>query len=154
MTADTSSLPAHFDPEAIEPALVERWVGTGVGRADVTSPRPKFSMVMPPPNVTGQLHIGHALDMTLQDVVARHKRQRGFDVLWLPGTDHASIATHFVVERELAEGSLRRLEVDVALSPLHFVASTLSAPTVGAAQHVASLAARLAADAPHTHKRS
>ncbi len=103
MTADTSSLPAHFDPEAIEPALVERWVGTGVGRADVTSPRPKFSMVMPPPNVTGQLHIGHALDMTLQDVVARHKRQRGFDVLWLPGTDHASIATHFVVERELAK---------------------------------------------------
>ncbi len=103
MTSETSSLPAHFDPEAIEPALVERWIETGVGRADVTSRKPKFSLVMPPPNVTGQLHIGHALDMTLQDVVVRHKRQRGFDVLWLPGTDHASIATHFVVERELAE---------------------------------------------------
>ncbi len=103
MTADTPSLPAHFDPEAIEPRLVERWVETGVGRADVASSKPKFSLVMPPPNVTGQLHIGHALDMTLQDVVVRHKRQRGFDVLWLPGTDHASIATHFVVERELAK---------------------------------------------------
>ena len=103
MTADTSSLSAHFDPESIEPELVERWLETGVGRADVTSSKPKFSLVMPPPNVTGQLHIGHALDMTLQDVVVRHKRQRGFDVLWLPGTDHASIATHFVVERELAK---------------------------------------------------
>ena len=103
MTADTSSIPAHFEPEAIEPKLVERWLESGVGRADVTSSRPKFSLIMPPPNVTGQLHIGHALDMTLQDVVVRHKRQRGFDVLWLPGTDHASIATHFVVERELAK---------------------------------------------------
>ena len=103
MTADTSSLPAHFEPESIEPKLVERWLDSGVGRADVTSSKPKFSLVMPPPNVTGQLHIGHALDMTLQDVVVRHKRQRGFDVLWLPGTDHASIATHFVVERELAK---------------------------------------------------
>ena len=103
MTADTPSIPAHFEPEAIEPKLVERWLENGVGRADVTSTRPKFSLVMPPPNVTGQLHIGHALDMTLQDVVVRHKRQRGFDVLWLPGTDHASIATHFVVERELAK---------------------------------------------------
>ncbi len=103
MTAEMPSLPAHFDPEAIEPKLVERWAETGVGRADVRSSKPKFSLVMPPPNVTGQLHIGHALDMTLQDVVVRHKRQRGFDVLWLPGTDHASIATHFVVERELAK---------------------------------------------------
>ncbi len=103
MTADTTSIPAHFEPEAVEPKLVDRWLETGVGRADVDSSRPKFSIVMPPPNVTGQLHIGHALDMTLQDVVVRHKRQRGFDVLWLPGTDHASIATHFVVERELAK---------------------------------------------------
>ena len=103
MTADTPSIPAHFEPEAIEPRLVDRWLESGVGRADVTSTKPKFSLVMPPPNVTGQLHIGHALDMTLQDVVVRHKRQRGFDVLWLPGTDHASIATHFVVERELAK---------------------------------------------------
>ncbi len=103
MTADTSSIPAHFEPEAIEPKLVARWLEAGVGRADVGSTKPKFSIVMPPPNVTGQLHIGHALDMTLQDVVVRHKRQRGFDVLWLPGTDHASIATHFVVERELAK---------------------------------------------------
>ena len=103
MTAETPSLPTHFDPEAIEPRLVDRWVENGVGRADPTSSKPKFSIVMPPPNVTGQLHIGHALDMTLQDVVVRHKRQRGYDVLWLPGTDHASIATHFVVERELAK---------------------------------------------------
>jgi len=103
MTADETSIPPHFDPEAVEPRLVDRWLATGVGRADVNSRKPKFSIVMPPPNVTGQLHIGHALDMTLQDVVVRHKRQRGFDVLWVPGTDHASIATHFVLERELAK---------------------------------------------------
>ena len=103
MTTETTSLPPHFDPDAIEPKLVARWLDTNVGRADVDSPKPKFSIVMPPPNVTGQLHIGHALDMTLQDVVVRNKRQRGFDVLWLPGTDHASIATHFVIERELAK---------------------------------------------------
>ena len=103
MTGETTSLPPHFDPEAVEPKLVARWLDTNVGRADVNSSKPKFSIVMPPPNVTGQLHIGHALDMTLQDVVVRNKRQRGFDVLWLPGTDHASIATHFVIERDLAK---------------------------------------------------
>ena len=103
MTADAPRLSPHFEPDAVEPVLVERWLDTGVGRAEVESTKPKFSIIMPPPNVTGQLHIGHALDMTLQDVVVRHKRQRGFDVLWLPGTDHASIATHFVVERELAK---------------------------------------------------
>ena len=108
MTAETTTISPHFDPEAVEPALVARWLDRQVGRADVASSKPKFSLVMPPPNVTGQLHIGHALDMTLQDVVVRHKRQRGFDVLWVPGTDHASIATHFVLDRELAkEGTSR-----------------------------------------------
>ena len=108
MTADTASISPHFEPEAVEPKLVARWLDRAVGRADVTSSKPKFSLVMPPPNVTGQLHIGHALDMTLQDVVVRHKRQRGYDVLWVPGTDHASIATHFVLDRELKkEGTSR-----------------------------------------------
>ena len=108
MTADHASISPHFEPEAVEPKLVARWLERQVGRADVTSSKPKFSLVMPPPNVTGQLHIGHALDMTLQDVVVRHKRQRGYDVLWVPGTDHASIATHFVLDRELAkEGTSR-----------------------------------------------
>jgi valyl-tRNA synthetase len=88
--------------------LVTRWLENSVARADNTSSKPKFSMVMPPPNVTGQLHMGHALNMTLQDAVARYKRKRGFDVLWLPGADHASIATHFVLERELEkEGKTR-----------------------------------------------
>ena len=72
------------------------------------SGRPPFSMVLPPPNVTGWLHIGHALNQTLPDIVARWKRMHGFDVLWLPGTDHAGIATQNVVEQQLAaEGKTR-----------------------------------------------
>ena len=111
MEADKAGMPANFDPGAVEPRLVERWLKDGVGRADVSSDRPKFSIVMPPPNVTGQLHIGHALDMTVQDVVVRYKRKRGFDVLWLPGTDHASIATHFVIERTLEKEGRTRFDL-------------------------------------------
>ncbi|MDC4224422.1 MAG: class I tRNA ligase family protein [Candidatus Manganitrophus sp.] len=72
------------------------------------SDRPSFSMVIPPPNVTGSLHVGHALNNTLQDILARWKRMRGFNVLWVPGMDHAGIATQNVVERQLAKEGLDR----------------------------------------------
>ena len=84
------------------------WESIGAFRADPTSGRPPFTMVLPPPNVTGRLHIGHALNQTLPDIVARWRRMKGDDVLWLPGTDHAGIATQNVVEAQLAEeGKLR-----------------------------------------------
>ncbi len=78
---------------------------------NLNSKKPPFSMVIPPPNVTGSLHMGHALNNTIQDIVARYKRMKGFEVLWLPGTDHAGIATQNVVERELAKEGLTREEL-------------------------------------------
>src|SRR5438876_6790451 len=94
-------------PKAYEPKDVERrwyafWEKSGFFTADPQSKKPRFAMVIPPPNVTGSLHIGHAFTLTLQDVIVRWKRMSGFDTLWLPGLDHAGIATQMVVERQLA----------------------------------------------------
>ena len=97
-----------FEHAAVDPKWYAYWEEIGAFRADPDSGRPPFSMVLPPPNVTGWLHIGHALNQTLPDVVARWKRMKGYDVLWLPGTDHAGIATQNVVEKQLAaEGKSR-----------------------------------------------
>ena len=85
-----------YNPKAIEEKWLNYWLENELFRADVNSQRPPFSMVIPPPNVTGSLHMGHALNNTLQDILARYKRMQGFDVLWLPGTDHAGIATQNV----------------------------------------------------------
>jgi valyl-tRNA synthetase len=98
----------EYRPAAVEQAWAERWIAEGVFMARPESGREPFSMVIPPPNITGDLHIGHVLVYTLHDVVARWRRMAGRDVLWLPGTDHAGIATQMVVERELArEGQTR-----------------------------------------------
>ena len=97
-----------FEHATVDPKWYAYWEELGAFRADPGSGRPPFSMVLPPPNVTGWLHIGHALNQTLPDVVARWKRMSGYDVLWLPGTDHAGIATQNVVEKQLAaEGKSR-----------------------------------------------
>ncbi len=105
-----------FDPKTVEPRLYATWEGSGVFRPEhVLSRDPgaaPFCMVIPPPNVTGSLHIGHALNNTLQDILARYHRMKGQAVLWLPGTDHAGIATQMVVERQLAaEGSVGRRDM-------------------------------------------
>jgi valyl-tRNA synthetase len=92
-----------FDPAAIEPRLYEGWEASGAFSARPESPARPFTIMIPPPNVTGSLHIGHALDNTLQDVLIRWRRMQGRDALWQPGTDHAGIATQMVVERLLAE---------------------------------------------------
>ena len=103
-----SQLPKVFEHREVDPRWYAFWESIGAFRADPESGRPPFSMVLPPPNVTGSLHIGHALNHTLPDIVARWKRMQGFDVLWLPGTDHAGIATQNVVEKQLAsEGKTR-----------------------------------------------
>ena len=97
-----SELPSNFAPQDIEGALYQKWLDAGYFSADAKSEKPPFCIVIPPPNVTGSLHIGHALDHTLQDLLIRMKRMKGFETLWLPGMDHAGIATQNVVERQLA----------------------------------------------------
>ncbi|HJU03403.1 MAG TPA: valine--tRNA ligase [Actinomycetes bacterium] len=104
-------LPKTYDPTTVEGPTYERWLKAGVFTADPASDRPRFSMALPPPNVTGSLHIGHALDHTYQDYLARLHRMRGFEVLWLPGMDHAGIATQNVVERELAKEGRTRFDL-------------------------------------------
>jgi valyl-tRNA synthetase len=97
-----------FSPAEIEAPLYQKWVEAGYFTADATSTKEAFSIVLPPPNVTGVLHIGHALDQTLQDCLSRMKRMQGFEVLWLPGMDHAGIATQNVVEKQLAAAGQSR----------------------------------------------
>ena len=95
-----TELPKTFDPAEIEARWYARWEGEGLFRPDRPEAEP-LTIVMPPPNVTGSLHIGHALDITLQDILIRHARLQGKDALWVVGTDHAGIATQMVVERQL-----------------------------------------------------
>src|SRR5689334_18871345 len=106
MTTETeqSQEPKKYEgwaPGAVEAKWYPLWESRGYFRPDHSSTKPSFSIVLPPPNITGSLHLGHALTATIQDILVRWKRMSGFNVLWLPGTDHAGIATQMVVEREL-----------------------------------------------------
>ena len=96
-------LPKQWNPTDVESTLYQGWVDAGYFHADASSDKKPFSIVLPPPNVTGQLHMGHALDHTLMDSMARRKRMQGYEVLWLPGSDHAGIATQTKVEAMLKE---------------------------------------------------
>jgi valyl-tRNA synthetase len=109
MSGETKKeLAAAFVPADIEAPLYKKWLAAGYFKADENSKKPPFTIVIPPPNVTGSLHIGHALDHTIQDLLIRMKRMKGFEALWLPGMDHAGIATQNVVEKQLAaEGKSR-----------------------------------------------
>jgi len=108
---DRRQLPPQYAPAEVEARRYAQWESSGMfgaDPADVSAAAPAFSIVIPPPNVTGSLHIGHALDHTLMDVLVRRRRMQGYTALWLPGMDHAGIATQNVVERELAaEGASR-----------------------------------------------
>ncbi len=98
-----------YEPQRFEPRWAQWWIDSNIFRADASAPGPVFSLVIPPPNVTGSLHIGHMLEHTEIDVTTRWRRMRGDNTLWLPGTDHAGIATQMLVERQLAsEGTDRR----------------------------------------------
>ncbi|MFJ7248453.1 valine--tRNA ligase [Kitasatospora sp. NPDC098652] len=104
----THELPTQYAPAEVEVALYERWVERGYFEADAKSEKPAYTIVIPPPNVTGSLHLGHAFEHTLIDALTRRKRMQGYETLWQPGMDHAGIATQNVVERELAkEGKSR-----------------------------------------------
>ena len=92
-----------YDPRRIENKWYEYWEAQGLFNAQADGQKPPFAIVIPPPNITGSLHMGHALNNTLQDIIIRGKRMQGFDALWMPGTDHAGIATQNVVERQLTQ---------------------------------------------------
>ena len=96
-------IPKAYQPQEIEPKWAEYWVAEALFRADADAPPPVFSIVIPPPNVTGSLHIGHMLDHTEIDIMTRWHRMRGYNTLYLPGMDHAGISTQRVVVRQLAE---------------------------------------------------
>jgi valyl-tRNA synthetase len=108
MSSEKRELASSFVPGDIEGPLYSKWIDEGYFTADANSSKEPFTIVIPPPNVTGNLHIGHALDQTLQDCLTRMKRMQGFEALWLPGMDHAGIATQNVVEKQLAAKGLSR----------------------------------------------
>jgi len=105
---DAQTLSKAYEPSGVEEKWYAFWMEGGFFRADSHSTKPQYSIVIPPPNVTGSLHMGHALNNTLQDILIRFKRMQGFNTLWMPGTDHAGIATQNVVERKLAEEGVDR----------------------------------------------
>ena len=104
-------LAPQYDPAAIEADLYHRWLDAGLFRADASRRDRRFVVMMPPPNVTAVLHVGHGLNNTVQDVLVRFERMRGRNTLWLPGTDHAGIATQNVVERMLAKEGQTRFDL-------------------------------------------
>jgi valyl-tRNA synthetase len=97
-----------FDPKAAEERWFQLWIDRGYFQADPQRKGPTFSIVIPPPNITGQLHLGHALNVTLQDIIVRTRRMQGYNTLWVPGTDHAGIATQNAVEKSLAKEAKNR----------------------------------------------
>src|SRR6202162_3341756 len=97
-----------YRPGSVETRQYEAWERAGAFAADPSSKKPPYTIMMPPPNVTGSLHMGHALTFTLQDILVRFERMRGRDALWQPGTDHAGIATEIVVGNQLAEQQLNK----------------------------------------------
>jgi valyl-tRNA synthetase len=111
MSETRESMATAYDPGPVEDRWYSMWVDRGYFRAGPTSERKPFCIVLPPPNVTGALHMGHALDHTLQDAIVRRRRMQGFEALWLPGTDHAGIATERLVRRQLAEEGIDPQEI-------------------------------------------
>ncbi len=104
-------LPKAYDPKAVEEKWYKFWEEKGFFKAEIRHDKKPFCIVIPPPNITGTLHMGHALNNTIQDILCRYKRMKGYNVLWQPGTDHAGIATQNVVERSLAEKGITRDQI-------------------------------------------
>ncbi|SHF13680.1 valine--tRNA ligase [Caloramator proteoclasticus] len=108
---DNKNIAKNYDPKEFEERLYNEWLEKGYFTPQVDKTKKPFTIVMPPPNITGQLHMGHALDNTLQDALIRWKRMQGYETLWLPGEDHASIATEVKVEAELAKKGINKKEI-------------------------------------------
>ena len=103
-----TDIPTTYSPQEIEAKWYQFWLDKDYFHASDTSDKPSFSIVIPPPNITGNLHVGHALDNTLQDVLIRWKRMQGYNALWMPGTDHAGIVTEIIMEQKLADSGTSR----------------------------------------------
>src|SRR2546421_9068564 len=108
-----SEIPKNYEPQSVEARWYQFWLDEKCFVADAHSKKPAYSIVIPPPNVTGVLHMGHVLDNTIQDILARRKRMQGYEVLWLPGTDHAGIATQTVVEKTLRKQGVMKHRDDL-----------------------------------------
>ncbi|EGO64397.1 valine--tRNA ligase [Acetonema longum] len=108
---EKDNMPTVYDPQAVETKWYEYWEQEALFHAEVEPGKKPFSIVIPPPNVTGQLHMGHALDNTLQDILIRFRRMQGYNTLWMPGTDHAGIATQIKVEENLAKEGQSRYDL-------------------------------------------
>ncbi|VAX16218.1 Valyl-tRNA synthetase [hydrothermal vent metagenome] len=106
-----ADLDKSYDPKGVEDKWYKEWIDAGVFKANDKSDKPPYTIVIPPPNVTGTLHIGHALNNTLQDILIRYKRMDGYNTLWMPGMDHAGIATQNVVERQLMAENKKRQDL-------------------------------------------
>ena len=102
-----TELPSKYDPSSVESQAYRVWLEEKCFHADPSKPGDPFTIVIPPPNVTGALHLGHAINNTLQDILTRQHRMAGFNALWIPGIDHAGIATQAVVEKQLKEKELK-----------------------------------------------
>ena len=100
-----------YNPSEVEDELYEFWLKNGFFEAKIDKNKKPFTIVMPPPNVTGKLHMGHALDETLQDTIIRFKRMQGFSTLWIPGTDHAAIATEAKIVQKMREEGISKEEI-------------------------------------------
>lgn len=100
-----------YNPKDFEDRIYKTWCETGAFHADAHSDKPPFTIVIPPPNITGQLHMGHALNNTLQDAIIRYKRMSGYNALWIPGTDHASIATEVKIVEKLKEQGVSKYDL-------------------------------------------
>lgn len=109
--SEDKNLAPKYDPQAVEVGRYDKWVAEGRFKPSEDPKAEPYSIVIPPPNVTGKLHLGHAWDTTLQDIIIRHKRMQGFDTLWLPGMDHAGIATQAKVEEQLALDGISRYDL-------------------------------------------
>ena len=108
---EKKNLNTTYNPKDFEKRLYEHWLEKDYFTAKVDPDKKPYTIVMPPPNITGKLHMGHALDLTLQDMLIRFKRMQGFETLWLPGEDHASIATEVRVENELLKEGIVKKEI-------------------------------------------
>ena len=104
-------MPGKYNPSAVEAGRYDKWVQEKRFKPSENKKARPYSIVIPPPNVTGKLHLGHAWDTTLQDMIIRQKRMQGFDTLWLPGMDHAGIATQAKVEQRLAGEGISRYDL-------------------------------------------
>ena len=123
-------LPKIYDPKAVESKIYDMWMEGGYFHTERDPEKKPFTIVIPPPNVTGQLHLGHALDETIQDILIRWKRMQGYAALWVPGTDHAGIATQIKVEEKLRNEGKTRFDLGRDKSWMKFGHGKINLATV------------------------